>query len=79
MDLGLHVQDFPCSPSLRADLSKERAGGNMKHLDAGRASLLCSHTLTFPPGATSTTHFHSMITKEKLMIITTLAQDACFF
>lgn len=45
----------------------------MKHLDAGRASLLCSHTLTFPLGAISTAHFHSMITKEKsLMIITIL-------
>lgn len=28
----------------------------MKHLDAGRASLLCSHTLiTIPPGAISNT------------------------
>lgn len=38
----------PCSSASRI-FSKERAGGNMKHLDAGRASLLCSHTLTFPP------------------------------
>lgn len=49
MDLGLCAQDFPVSSASRP--SKERAGGKMKHLDAGRASLLCSHTLTFPPGA----------------------------
>lgn len=45
----------------------------MKHLDAGRASLLCAHKITFPRGS-YLPDFNSMMTKADKLFISLLVK-----